>query len=81
MTESFDRKFRQVFLLKLVFKLVSWEAGLGWDLGLGFPLGTGLGWLGYRGLGWSGLGRAGGAGAGVLRPEPDFLKLGFATGN
>ena len=41
--------------MKLVFELVSWEAGLGWDLGLGFPLGTGLGWLGYRGLGWAGL--------------------------
>ena len=59
--------------MKLVFELVSWEAGLGWDLELGFPLGTGLGWLGYGD--WAGLGWAGGAGAGVLRLEPDFLKL------
>ena len=50
------------------------------DLNLGFVIGT-CGW-GWTGLGWAGLGwEGGGAGAAVLRLEPDFLKLGFATGN
>ena len=57
--------------------------GLGWaenevgefcDLEIGLKL-TVL----EAGLGWAGKGV--GAGAGVLRLEPDFPKLGFATGN
>ena len=65
--------------------------GGGLGLGLGLGVGAGLGWaVVAAGTGLSqkltvygaplGLGR-GGAGAGVLRLEPDFLKLGFATGN
>ena len=43
-------------------------------------MGLGSGWP-MAGAGWAGrLGWAGGAGAGVLRLEPDFLKLGFAAG-